>query len=156
MEWQTFELRPKPLEQLDPVNDSSKLSLWQQVIYPRITEWGVDMKLPNVSPHPYTDLAHEGFYFAKEHGKANEYNNRVYEAFFQEDKNIREIEVLTELAKDVSIWHVLVGAFSGFWIAMLMAGAVTVRMKSGERIKDVYLPLMIGFLALLVFLLNIL
>ena len=37
------------------------------------------------------------------------------------------------------------GAFSGFWIAMLMAGAVTVRMKSGERIKDVYLPLMIGF-----------
>ncbi len=23
------------------------------------------MKLPNVSPHPYTDLAHEGFYYAK-------------------------------------------------------------------------------------------
>ena len=38
---------------------------------------------------------------------------------------------------------------------MLMAGAVTVRMKSGERIKDVYLPLMIGFSAISL-LLNIL
>ncbi|WP_436951035.1 hypothetical protein [Staphylococcus shinii] len=41
------------------------------------------MKLPNVSHYPYTDLALEGFYFAKDHKKANEYNNRVYEAFFQ-------------------------------------------------------------------------
>ncbi|WP_154835970.1 DoxX family protein [Staphylococcus pasteuri] len=66
------------------------------------------------------------------------------------------IQIIGGITMLVGIWHALVGAFSGFWIAMLMAGAVTVRMKSGERIKDVYLPLMIGFLALLVFLLNIL
>ncbi|WP_436962694.1 hypothetical protein [Staphylococcus shinii] len=47
----------------------------------------------------------------------------------------------------------MVRAFSGFCVVI---GAVTVRMKSGERIKDICLPLMIGVLALLVFLLNIL
>jgi len=73
------------------------------VIYPRIEAWDINMKLPNVSPHPYTDLAHEGFYYAKAHGKANDYNHRVYEAFFQEDQNIGEIEVLTQLAKEVGL-----------------------------------------------------
>ena len=103
IEWKTFELRPQPLAQLDPINDSSKLALWQQAINPRIEAWDVKMKLPNVSPHPYTDLAHEGLYFAQEHGKENDYNNRVYEAFFQEDQNIGEIEVLAQLAKEVGL-----------------------------------------------------
>lgn len=85
------------------------------------------MKLPNVSPHPYTDLAHEGFYFAKEHGKANEYNNRVYEAFFQEYKNIREIEVLTELAKDVKLDEVK------FKDALLSRKYSTIRLQALEH-----------------------
>lgn len=70
------------------------------------------MKLPNVSPHPYTDLAHEGFYFAKEHGKANEYNNRVYEAFFQEDKILEKLKYLLNLLKmlvyGTFLWELLV------------------------------------------------
>lgn len=103
VEWLPFELRPRPLEPLDPKNDPMKLSLWEQAIYPRIEAWGVDMKLPDVSPHPYTDLAHEGYHFAKENGKAKEYNDRVYKAFFQEDKNIGEVEVLTALAKEVGL-----------------------------------------------------
>ena len=85
------------------------------------------MKLPNVSPHPSTDLAHEGFYFAKEHGKANEYNNRVYEAFFQEDKNIREIEVHTELAKDVKLDEVK------FKDALLSRKYSTIRLQALEH-----------------------
>lgn len=103
VEWMPFELRPRPSQQLDPVNDPSKLALWEHSIFPRIEAWGVDMKLPNVSPHPYTDLAHEGFHFAKEHNKAKEYNDRLYKAFFQEEKNIGDIEVLTALAKEVGL-----------------------------------------------------
>lgn len=57
----SYELRPRPSQQLDPINDPSKLALWEQSINPRIEAWGVNMKLPNVSPHPYTDLAHEVF-----------------------------------------------------------------------------------------------
>ncbi|RAR40689.1 DsbA family protein [Paenibacillus sp. MDMC362] len=103
VEWMPYELRPRPLQPLDPVNDPSKLALWEHSIYPRIEAWGVDMKLPNVSPHPYTDLAHEGFHFAKEHHKAKEYNDRLYKAFFQEEKNIGDIGVLTALAKEVGL-----------------------------------------------------
>lgn len=58
IEWKTFELRPQPLAQLDPINDSSKLALWQQAINPRIEAWDVNMKLPNVSPHPYIPIWH--------------------------------------------------------------------------------------------------
>lgn len=103
VEWMPYELRPRPSQQLDPVNDPSKLALWKNSITPRIEAWGVDMKLPNVSPHPYTDLAHEGFLFAKEHNKAKEYNDRLYQAFYQEDQNIGEIEVLTALAQEVGL-----------------------------------------------------
>ncbi|QHZ48855.1 DsbA family oxidoreductase [Bacillus sp. NSP9.1] len=103
VEWLPFELRPRPTEQLDPLNDPSKLAMWDGAIKPRIEAWGVDMKLPNVSPHPYTDLAHEGCHFAKEHGKEKAYNDRVYKAFFQEDQNIGDIDVLTTLAKEAGL-----------------------------------------------------
>ncbi len=88
---------------LDPKNDPSKLALWEHSIYPRFKAWGVNMKLPDVSPHPYTDLAHEGFHFGKEQNKAKAYNDRLYQAFFQEEKNIGDIEVLTALAKEVGL-----------------------------------------------------
>lgn len=103
IEWMPYELRPRPSQQLDPINDPSKLAVWEQAIQPRIEAWGVKMKLPNISPHPYTDLAHEGFLFAREKGKGTEYNVRVYEALFQEDQNIGEIEVLTRLAKEAGL-----------------------------------------------------
>lgn len=105
VEWMPYELRIRPSQQLDPVNCPSKLALWEHSIYPRIEAWGIDMKLPDISPHPYTDLVHEGFHFANEDdkAKAKEYNDRVYKAFFQEDKNIGDINVLTALAKDVGL-----------------------------------------------------
>ncbi|KKB71626.1 MULTISPECIES: DsbA family protein [Bacillus] len=103
VEWMPFELRPRPYEPLDPLNDSAKLAVWESAIAPRIEAWDVNMKLPNVSPHPYTDLAHEGYHFAKEHGKAKEYNDRVYSAFFQEEQNIGDIEVLAKLAKEAGL-----------------------------------------------------
>lgn len=103
VEWLPFELRPRPSLPLDPINDPSKLAIWEHSINPRIKQWNVNMKLPNVSPHPYTDLAHEGFHFAKEYQKEKEYNDRLYIAFFQEDQNIGDIDVLTKLAKEVGL-----------------------------------------------------
>lgn len=103
VEWMPYELRPEPTEQLDPVNDPSKLMLWEKYIYPTIDKLNIKMKLPNVSPHPYTGLAFQGYHYAKENGKAKEYNDRVFKALFQEDKNIGEIHILKELAKEVGL-----------------------------------------------------
>lgn len=103
VEWVPFELRPEPYPKLDPVNDSSKLALWDKYIYPTMKSLNIDMKLPNISPHPYTGLAFEGFHFAKEKGLEKEYNNRIFKAFFQEEMNIGEINVLVALAKEIGL-----------------------------------------------------
>lgn len=98
-----FELCPSPNEKLDPVNDPSKRQLWDKFITPTINKWGINMKLPNVSPHPYTDLAFEGFHFAKEYGKENEYNDEVFKAFFQEGRDIGEIDILAKIAAKIGL-----------------------------------------------------
>lgn len=103
VEWMPFELRPSPAPQIDPWNDPQKLQGWETYIKPTAAKWGVDMKLPHVSPHPYTHLAHEGYQYAKKQGKGKEYNHRVFTAFFQEEQNIGEIDVLCKLAGELGL-----------------------------------------------------
>lgn len=103
VEWMPFELRPDPYPKIDPWKDPAKLSSWDSFIKPAAKKLGVDMRLPQISPHPYTHLAFEGYQFAKEHGKGNEYQHRVFTAFFQEEQNIEDIEVLTNIAGGVGL-----------------------------------------------------
>ena len=78
VEWMPFELRPSPYTKIDPWKEPDKLNSWDSYILPVAKKLGVDMRLPRVSPHPYTHLAFEGCHFAKEHGKGNEFHNRVF------------------------------------------------------------------------------
>ncbi|MFE4430857.1 DsbA family protein [Peribacillus butanolivorans] len=103
VEWMPFELRPSPYSKIDPWQEPEKLNSWDSYILPTAKKLGVDMRLPRVSPHPYTHLAFEGCQFAKEHGKGNEFHSRVFTAFFQEEQNIEDIEVLTKLAGEVKL-----------------------------------------------------
>ena len=64
---------------------------------------GVPIRLPPVSPQPHTYLAFEGYQYAREHGRGNEYNHRVLSAFFVEGKDIGQIDVLTRLAGEVGL-----------------------------------------------------
>ena len=64
---------------------------------------GVYMKLPTVSPYPYTNLAFQGLEFAKDQGKGDEYNGAVFRAFFQQSRDIGRIEVLADIAKEVGL-----------------------------------------------------
>ena len=64
---------------------------------------GVNIVLPEVSPQPYTHLAFEGYQYAKENGKGNEYNKRILKAFFQEEQDIGDINILTKLAGEVNL-----------------------------------------------------
>ena len=77
VEWMPFELRPYPNETLRPEGDYLQRA-WQQSVYPIARRLGVPIKLPEVSPQPHTNLAFEGYQFAKEHGKGNDYNRRVW------------------------------------------------------------------------------
>ncbi|QDP99951.1 DsbA family oxidoreductase [Lysinibacillus fusiformis] len=103
VEWMPFELRPTPYPKIDPWKEPEKLGSWDSFILPTAKKLGIEMRLPRVSPHPYTHLAFEGYQFAKEQGKGNEFHHRVFTAFFQEEQNIEDIEVLTQLSSEVGL-----------------------------------------------------
>ncbi len=97
-----FELRPYPHETLRPEGEYLQKA-WKERVLPLAERMGVTMQLPRVSPRPHTHLAHEGLQFAKEHGKANEYNHAVMVAFFQNSEDIANIDVLTRIAGSVGL-----------------------------------------------------
>src|SRR3954467_2947264 len=97
-----FGLRPYPNETLRPEGDYLRRA-WQQSVYPIARRMGVPIKMPEVSPQPHTHLAFEGYQYATEHGKGNDYNHRLLEAFFVEGRDIGDIGVLTKLAGEVGL-----------------------------------------------------
>jgi predicted DsbA family dithiol-disulfide isomerase len=97
-----FELRPEPQPTLRPEGDYLRRA-WQQSVYPLARRMGVLITLPPVSPQPHTHLAFEGYQYAREHGKGNDYNHRVLEAFFVEGQDIGRIDVLARLAGEVGL-----------------------------------------------------
>ena len=97
-----FELRPEPHPTLRPEGDYLQRA-WQQSVYPIARQMGVPIILPKVSPQPHTHLAFEGYQYAREHGKGNDYNHRVLTAFFVEGQDIGQIDVLTKLAGKVGL-----------------------------------------------------
>ncbi|PKJ55692.1 DsbA family oxidoreductase [Bacillus sp. SN10] len=102
VEWMPYELRPFPNETLKPEGHYLQ-NTWKQSVYPMAERMGVNIVLPKVAPQPYTHLAFEGYQYAKENGKGNEYNERILKAFFQEEQDIGNINVLTKLAGEVNL-----------------------------------------------------
>ncbi|MGW9019118.1 DsbA family oxidoreductase [Priestia megaterium] len=102
VEWMPYELRPYPNKTLEPEGHYLQTS-WKQSVYPMAERMGVDIVLPKVSPQPYTHLAFEGYQYAKENGKGNEYNIRILRAFFQEEQDIGNVDVLTKLAGEIGL-----------------------------------------------------
>ncbi len=97
-----FELRPYPNETLRPEGDYLQRA-WTNSVLPMAERMGVPIVLPEVSPQPHTHLAFEGYQYAREHGKGNDYNVRVLEAFFVEGRDIGDVGVLTKLAGEVGL-----------------------------------------------------
>ena len=92
-----FELRPYPTPTLLPEGAYLQTE-WEQSVYPLAALMGVEIRLPAVSPQPYTRLAFEGLEFAKEHGGGDDYHSGVMRAFFQRSEDIGNPEALTRVA----------------------------------------------------------
>jgi predicted DsbA family dithiol-disulfide isomerase len=95
-------LRPYPAQTLRPEGNYLQ-NAWARSVYPLAERLGVEIRLPSVSPQPYTRLAFEGLQFAKEHAKATEYNHRVFTAFFQDSLDIGNIDTLSKLAAETGL-----------------------------------------------------
>ncbi|NUW41479.1 DsbA family oxidoreductase [Nonomuraea rhodomycinica] len=102
VEWMPFELRPEPTPTLRPEGDYLR-GVWSRVVYPMARRMGVEIRLPDVSPQPYTRLAFEGYQFAKERGLADAYNDRLLRAFFEDGADIGDLDVLERLAAELAL-----------------------------------------------------
>ncbi len=102
IEWRAFELRPEPVPTLR-VEDPYLPAIWQRSVYPIAARLGIPIRLPSWSPQPRTAKAFEVLALAKERGAGHAYSLGVLRAFFQEDRNIGDPDVLVELAAEAGL-----------------------------------------------------
>lgn len=98
-----FELIPEPQPRIDIYHDEKRRKDWEAIILPTSEKLGIGMRLPHVIPRPYTRMAIEGSYFAREHGKEKEYHSRIFKAFFVEEQDIGDLSVLVQLAEEIGL-----------------------------------------------------
>lgn len=95
VEWRAFELRPEPFPTLDP--DGEYLHrVWNQSVYPMARQRGMTLKLPPVQPR--SRRAFELAEFAREHGRFDEVHHALFRAFFEDGRNLADIDVLLDIA----------------------------------------------------------
>lgn len=102
--WMPFELRPYPTPTLRP-EDEYLPTAWKQGVYPAAERMGTTIRLPTVSPQPYTRKAFLGLQYAVEHGHGDAYVDAVLRAFFQQDRDIGDTEVLKAILQDLGVDH---------------------------------------------------
>ena len=101
--WQPHELTVEPAPRVDTYHDERRRANYQILVEP-CKQLGLDMKLPpDVIPRPYSRLAFEGWYYACDHGKGEEYNELMYRAYFIEELDIGDLTVLGDLAARVGL-----------------------------------------------------
>lgn len=101
--YQPHELTPEPRERVDTWHDQRRRAGYKVLEEP-CRKLDLPMKLPpRVIPRPYTRLAFEGWFYACDKGKGEEYNDAVYRAYFLEELDIGEIPVLAGLAERVGL-----------------------------------------------------
>lgn len=102
IELRPFELRPDPVPTLKPEDDYLP-RIWNASVYPMARRMGVEISLPTISPQPRSDKAFVVLQLAKEHGVADAYSEAMFRAFFQQDQNIGEDEVIIAVAESVGM-----------------------------------------------------
>lgn len=102
IEMMPFELREYPTPTLRP-EDEYLPSAWKYGVYPAAEKMGISIKLPSISPQPYTRDPLLVLQYAKEHGLGNEYAEAMLIAFFQENLNIGDFTVIRDVAASVGL-----------------------------------------------------
>ncbi|MET3685547.1 putative DsbA family dithiol-disulfide isomerase [Priestia megaterium] len=102
IEWKPFELCPEPAQQMEQIEDFLERP-WNQSIAPLAQQLHVEINMPESPPVPRTHLAHEGFHFAKKHGQESAYVDAVFKAYWEDEKDINQIEVLAEIADSLHL-----------------------------------------------------
>lgn len=100
---QPMELTEEPKERVDTYNDPVRRANYKILEEPA-KALELDMKIPpKVIPRPYTRLAWEGWFYAKKNGLGDQYSDLMYRAYFIDEKDIGDLEVLVNLAESIGL-----------------------------------------------------
>ncbi|MBA3544823.1 MAG: DsbA family oxidoreductase [Chthoniobacterales bacterium] len=94
--WRAFELRPEPVPTLPPRGEYL-LDIWERAVYPMARDRGMKLQLPPVQPR--SRLALEAAEFAGSAGKFDAMHTALFRAFFEEGRDIGDVEVLVEIGE---------------------------------------------------------
>ncbi|MGN1020602.1 MAG: DsbA family protein [Aristaeellaceae bacterium] len=98
-----YELTREPAPRVDTCHDEKRRTRWK-TLEKSCQELGLPMKLPpNVCPRPYTRLAFEAWLHACTLDLGDDWSERMYRAYFLEEKDIGDIGVLTAEAEAVGL-----------------------------------------------------
>ena len=104
IEYLPYELTRENQTQVDIYHDPVRKSALQRTLSPIVKKLNLDMKVPpQVSPRPYTRLAHEGYLYAKDYDKCSLYNDKIYESYFSLELDIGKIDVLKHIADEIGL-----------------------------------------------------
>ena len=81
----------------------------------------MNLKRPPIQPR--SRLAHEAAKWADKHNRLEEYNLALFRAFFEQGKNIGDIEILKGLASDLKLdaESLYISLKNGDYTAMVLA-----------------------------------
>ena len=100
---QPMELTEEPKERVDTYHDEVRKAKYKVLEAPA-QALGIDMKFPPaVVPRPYTRLAWEGWFHAKKKGLGDVYSDLMYKAYFVDEADIGDMEVLVKLAESIGL-----------------------------------------------------
>ncbi len=97
-----FELRPDPVPTLRP-EDAYLPRVWRDAVYPVAERVGISVRLPSVSPQPRTEKAFLVLQLAQEQDLADAYSRAMFQAFFQDNRDIGDEEVIVEIAEKLGL-----------------------------------------------------
>jgi len=104
IEYLPFELTEPPKPQVDTYNDPERRARYARELEPLCRQLGLKMCLPpKVTPRPYTRLAFQGLYFARNQGLEEAYCQRVFRAYFEEERDIGDVQELVSLAAEAGL-----------------------------------------------------
>ncbi len=98
-----MELTEEPDERIDTYSDPVRRERYKVLDEP-VKKLGLDVKFPpKVIPRPYTRLAWEGWHYAQEKDLGDAYARRMYRAYFAEELDIGDVEILVKLAEELGL-----------------------------------------------------
>lgn len=101
VEWRAFELRPMGVP-VPPKPEGYLRRAWEGV-HQLNRQFGMPLMQRNSHQGMPSRYALEGQKFAAEHGQVDAYTTAVFHAVFYDDRDIADLDVLTELASQVGL-----------------------------------------------------